>query len=140
MSGLHCVETHATSRFALQIFFFHTGGYQLCRTTAAGSDRLRRVPKKGGQLCLNPSISANIRPTQTYDTPNQWIFNEDFAEVYRFEIATLIEADNLVKLSPLFYHSSWYNWMRLKSGLGKIQFSHSHTAAISNLPSSSESS
>ena len=40
--------------------------------------------------------------TETYYTPNQWKFNEDFGELYRLKIASLIEADNSVSWSPLF--------------------------------------
>ena len=68
---------------------------------------VRGVSKKSGPLYSNPSISANISPTYTYYIPNQWKFIEHFAELYRFEIATLIEADNFVRLSPLFYIFPW---------------------------------
>ena len=68
---------------------------------------IRGVPKKSGPLYSNPSISANISPTYTYYIPNQWKFIEHFAELYRFEIATLIEAGNFVRLSPLFYIFPW---------------------------------
>ena len=50
-----------------------------------------------------PNFSTKIWPTETYNIPNQWKFNGDFAELYRFKIAGLIEGDNLVFMSPLFY-------------------------------------
>ena len=44
---------------------------------------------------------------------NQWKFDEDFVEYDIFEIAGLIEGDNLVYLSPLFTTFSifhvWFN-------------------------------
>ena len=43
-------------------------------------------------LLQKPLVSANISPTKTYYIPNQWKFNEDFAALYRFEIAALIKA------------------------------------------------
>ena len=51
--------------------------------------------KKSGLLCSNPYNSSTRRPTLTCYIPNQWKFNEDFTELYRFEIAALIEEDNL---------------------------------------------
>ena len=50
---------------------------------------IRGVPKKSGPLCLNSEYSANSRPIWVYYIPNQWKFNEDFAALYRFEIAAL---------------------------------------------------
>ena len=46
-----------------------------------------------------------------YYIPNQWKFNEDFTELYRFEIAALIEEDNLAWINPLFkiYHGVMEN-------------------------------
>ena len=51
--------------------------------------------EKSGLLCSNPYNSSTRRPTLTCYIPNQWKFNEDFTELYRFEIAALIEEDNL---------------------------------------------
>ena len=51
---------------------------------------------------MNYKFNANIRPTETYYIPNQWKFNEDFGELYRLKIASLIEADNSVSWSALF--------------------------------------
>ena len=48
------------------------------------------------------NLSANFRPTETYNIPNQWKFDEDFTELYRFKIAGLIEGDISVCISPLF--------------------------------------
>ena len=42
---------------------------------------------------LNGKFKANIRPTETYHIPNQWKFNEDLAELYKFHVAALIEED-----------------------------------------------
>ena len=58
--------------------------------------------EKSGLLCSNPYNSSTRRPTLTCYIPNQWKFNKDFTELYRFEIAALIEEDNLAWLSPLF--------------------------------------
>ena len=53
---------------------------------------LRDEENKSGLSRLNSSYSANSRPIYMYYIPNQWKFNEDFAELCRFEIAALIEA------------------------------------------------
>ena len=66
------------------------------------------VCNKKWTLCLKTKVSANIGPMKTYYIPNQWKLNEDFAELYRFDIAAFIKANNVVKLSPLFY-SPLYN-------------------------------
>ena len=58
--------------------------------------------KKSRLLCLNLNFYANIRPTKTYHIPNEWKFNEDLAELSKFDIAALIEGDNSVYWSPLF--------------------------------------
>ena len=38
--------------------------------------------------------SAKIIPTETYYIPSHWKFYEDFAELFRFEIAPLCEGEN----------------------------------------------
>ena len=55
-------------------------------------EEVRGGENKSGLSCLNSSYSANSRPIKMYYIPNQWKFNEDFAELCRFEIAALIEA------------------------------------------------
>ena len=55
-------------------------------------DAVRGEENKSGLSRLNSSYSANSRPIYMYYIPNQWKFNEDFAELCRFEIAALIEA------------------------------------------------
>ena len=51
--------------------------------------------KISGLLYSNPYNSSTRRPTLTCYIPNEWKFHEDFTELYRFEIAALIEKDNL---------------------------------------------
>ena len=43
-------------------------------------------------LRLTHKFNTNIRLTGTYHIPNQWKFYKDFAKLFRFEIAALIEA------------------------------------------------
>ena len=52
--------------------------------------------------------SAKIIPTENY-IPNQWKFIEDFSELYRFEIAALVEGENPILLCPLFMHIPLYH-------------------------------
>ena len=59
------------------------------------SQYVRGERKKSGLLCSNPYNSSTRRPTLTCYIPNQWKFNKDFTELYRLEIAALIEEDNL---------------------------------------------
>ena len=47
-------------------------------------------------------FTVSFRPTKTWNIPNQWKFNGDSAELYRFKIAGLIEGDISVCISPLF--------------------------------------
>ena len=63
------------------------------------------VAKASAAALPKVSISNGycIRPTESYHKSNQWKFDEDFVEHDIFEIAGLIEGDNLVYLSPLFY-------------------------------------
>ena len=89
---------------------------------------------------MNYKFNANIRPTETYYIPNQWKFYEDFGELYRLKIASLIEADNSVSWSALFYYSSCQNVTCIKVGLSKIGFSPSSHAAVSNMKTTSKSS
>ena len=56
----------------------------------------------------NSEYFANIRPTETYYIPNYWKFYEDFAELFRFEIAALWKGENPILLCPLFMHSPHY--------------------------------
>ena len=52
--------------------------------------------------------AAKIRPTETYYIPNYWKFYEDFAELFRFEIAPLCEGENPIIPCPLFMHIPIY--------------------------------
>ena len=52
---------------------------------------IRGVTWKSGPGVKSSNFSANIGPTETYYTPNQWKLNKVFAELCRFEIAALIE-------------------------------------------------
>ena len=70
-----------------------TSGYNkevICKVIAG--NMIRGEENKSGLSRLNSSYSANSRPIYMYYIPNQWKFNEDFAELCRFEIAALIEA------------------------------------------------
>ena len=49
-----------------------------------------------------PKNSTNIEPTETCHTPNQQIFCKDFDELFRFEIASFFEGENLIFVRPLF--------------------------------------
>ena len=52
--------------------------------------------------------SAKIIPTETYYIPSHWKFYEDFAELFRFEMAPLCEGENPILPRPLFMHIPLY--------------------------------
>ena len=49
-----------------------------------------------------PKNSTKIEPTETYHIPNQQIFYKDFDGLFRFEIASFFEGENLIFVRPLF--------------------------------------
>ena len=84
-------------------------------------------------------IIFNVRPTETYYIPNCWKFYEDFAELFRFEIAALCKGENPILLCPLFMHIPHYIMVK-KSGLNSTTLFALMKAAISILLSSAKSS
>ena len=69
--------------------------------------------KKWTTLSKPTSLMPIQGQQSSYHLSNQWKFDEDFVEYDIFEIAGLIEGDNLVYLSPLFTTFSifhvWFN-------------------------------
>ena len=56
-----------------------------------GNGSVRGVRKKSGPGVKTSIFSANIGPTEAYYIPNQWTLKKALAELYRFEIAALID-------------------------------------------------
>ena len=48
---------------------------------------------KSRLLCSNGKSKANIKRTETYHIPNQCKFNDNLAELYKFDVAALIGED-----------------------------------------------
>ena len=55
---------------------------------------VKGVRKKVDSIDKTQYISANIGYLKAYHTSNQWKFYEEFAELWRLQIATLLEVDN----------------------------------------------